>query len=66
MLAEQAPPAGQNEVAVTEAARTAEGGRADTLGDVLGPVLNFEKGDVEFWLLALQLLVLILIWREVR
>lgn len=40
--------------------------RADTLGDALGPVTNLEKGDLHFWTNVAQLVVLLLILREVR
>lgn len=36
-----------------------------TVGDALGPVTDWEKGDVEFWLQVAQLIVLLLILREV-
>jgi hypothetical protein len=41
-------------------------GHATTVGDALGPVLNWEKGDVEFWLQIAQLVVLLLILNELR
>ena len=34
--------------------------------DALDPVLNWEKTDVEFWLQVAQLVVLLLILRELR
>lgn len=37
-----------------------------TVGDSLAPVLDWEKGDVEFWLQIAQLVVLLLILRELR
>lgn len=39
--------------------------QAATVGDALGPVTDFEKGDAEFWLQVAQLVVLLLILREV-
>ena len=39
--------------------------QAATVGDALGPVTNWEKGDAEFWVQVAQLAVLLLILREV-
>lgn len=39
---------------------------ARTLGEAIAPVLNWEKGDIEFWLQVAQLVVLILILRELH
>ena len=50
--------------AAAAGARAAGGG--DTVADALGPVLDFEKTDAEFWAQILQLVVLILILRELR
>lgn len=57
----------QAEQAVEEATAPHQpGARADTIGDALAPVLNWEKSDVQFWMQVVQLLVLLLILREVR
>jgi len=37
-----------------------------TVGQTLGPVLSWEKNDVEFWLQVAQLIALYLILRELR
>ena len=42
------------------------GQQADTLGDALGPVVNLEKSDLHFWATIAQLVVLVLILRELR
>jgi hypothetical protein len=42
------------------------GREADTVGDALAPLLDAEKGDIEFWTQVLQLLVLIAILRELQ
>lgn len=42
------------------------GDRAETIGDALAPVLSWDKSDVQFWLQVVQLLVLILILRELH
>lgn len=39
---------------------------AETVGDALAPVLSWSKGDVEFWTQVAQLVVLLLILREMR
>ena len=39
---------------------------ADTVGEALRPLLDAEKGDIEFWTQVLQLLVLIAILRELQ
>jgi len=38
----------------------------ETVGTTLGPVLDLEKGDAEFWLMVAQTVLLYLILREVR
>jgi hypothetical protein len=38
---------------------------AETLADVLSPVLSWERDNVEFWVQIGQLIVLLLILREV-
>ena len=48
-----------------ERQEAAQGQRADTLGDALGPVTNLEKGDLHFWATVAQLVVLLMIYREV-
>jgi hypothetical protein len=45
---------------------TQQGRQAQTLGEAMEPVLNWEKGDVEFWLQVAQLVVLVFILRELR
>ena len=45
---------------------TSQGREARTVGEAMAPVLNWEKGDVEFWLQVAQLVVLILILRELQ
>lgn len=35
-------------------------------GQALGPVLNWEKTDVEFWMQVAQVVLLLLILREMR
>ena len=49
---------------VEDAVAVAGGQQADTLLDVLSPVLNFEKSDIEFWVQILQLIVLVMILRR--
>jgi hypothetical protein len=39
---------------------------ADTVGDALAPLLDAEKGDIQFWTQVLQLLVLLAILRELQ
>lgn len=39
---------------------------AETLGDALAPALSWSKSDVEFWLQVAQLVVLLMILREMR
>ncbi|AGC65548.1 head protein [Haloarcula hispanica virus PH1] len=46
------------------AART--GGQAGTVGQTLGPVMDWEKTDVEFWMQVAQVVLLYLILRELR
>jgi len=41
-------------------------GQAATVGNALAPVLNWEKGDVLLWTQVAQLVVLLLIYRELR
>lgn len=38
----------------------------NTVGNALGPVLSWEKTDVEFWMQAVQVVLLYLILRELR
>lgn len=40
--------------------------QAATVGDALAPVMSWEKGDVEFWLQVAQLVILVMILREMR
>lgn len=49
-----------------EAATQQTSERADTVGEALAPVLNWEKSDVQFWVQILQLVVLLLILSELR
>lgn len=50
-----------------EASKAAEvGGQAETVGDALTPVLSWEKSDVEFWVQIAQLVVLVMILRELQ
>jgi len=44
----------------------AGGQRGTTVGDSLGPVLDWEKTDVEFWLQVAQVVLLYLLLRELR
>lgn len=41
-------------------------GPAASVGDALGPVLDWEKTDVEFWMQVAQVILLYLILRELR
>ena len=50
----------------TEARQVLSTRDARTLGEAIEPVLNWEKGDIEFWLQVAQLVVLILILRELQ
>lgn len=52
--------------AEVEAATQQTSERADTVGEALAPVLNWEKSDVQFWMQVVQLLVLVLILSELR
>lgn len=54
----------QAQEAAQEAAEVS-GDRADTLADALGPITAWERNSVEFWLQVAQLVVLLLILREV-
>lgn len=56
------PTAGASVQAATGEAATPTG---DTVAASLGPVLSAEKSDVEFWVNIAQLVVLLLILREV-
>lgn len=58
MLSERAPTVEQ------EVAEATETRQAETLLDVLAPVLNFEKTDIEFWVQIAQLVVLLLLLRR--
>ena len=49
-----------------ETAAPQPGDRAETVGDALAPVLSWDKDDVEFWMQVVQLVVLIMILRELR
>lgn len=46
--------------------RTQAQGGGVTVAQVLGPVTDWEKSDVEFWTQVAQLVLLYLIWRELR
>ncbi len=37
---------------------------ATTVGTALGPVLDLEKGDAQFWMDVAKVVLLYLIWRE--
>ena len=50
----------------TDAQKVSTTSEARTLGEAIQPVLNWEKGDVEFWLQVGQLVVLILILKELH
>ena len=63
MIAEHAGPPTDEEVEVTA---EVEADRADTLADALDPILAWERNSVEFWLQVAQLVVLVLILREVQ
>jgi len=54
----------QNAAQVAAAATGQQGGQ--TVGNALGPVLNWEKTDVEFWMQVAQVVLLYLILRELR
>jgi hypothetical protein len=41
-------------------------GQATTVGEALGPVMDWEKSDVEFWMQVGQFVLLLLILRELR
>ncbi|AAY24953.1 head protein [Haloarcula hispanica virus SH1] len=56
--------AGQQQNARQAAA--AATGQAGTVGNALGPVMNWEKTDVEFWMQVAQVVLLYLILRELR
>lgn len=43
-----------------------ESSQAGTVGDALGPVLDAEKTDIEFWLTVAQTILLLIIARELR
>lgn len=47
-------------------APAASGQAGTTVGNTLGPVLNWEKTDVEFWMQVAQVVLLYLILRELR
>lgn len=63
MIAEHTgPPTGEEVGATAEV----EADRADTLAVALDPILAWERNSVEFWLQVAQLVVLVLILREVQ
>lgn len=49
-----------------QAAATTEAAHAATVGDAIAPVLDFEKGDIEFWAQIVQVFLLVLILHELR
>jgi len=54
------------EVTAQQPETTQQAAQVETVGAALDPVLQWEKGDVEFWLQVVQLVVLLLILRELR
>lgn len=40
--------------------------RADSVGAAVGPVVQLEKTDVQMWADVLTVVLLFLIWREIR
>ena len=56
---------GQKSAQQAAAAATRQQG-GDTVGDALDPVLDLEKTDVEFWTQVAQVVLLLLILRELR
>jgi len=51
-----------------QAQQTASAGQqagAKTVGDAIDPLLEWEQSNLELWIQIAQLVVLILIWREV-
>lgn len=59
---------GTGEQQATAAAANAGVGNGppQTVGSALGPVLNWEKTDVEFWMQVVQVVLLYLILRELQ
>ncbi|ALJ99686.1 head protein [Haloarcula californiae icosahedral virus 1] len=55
---------GQQATTQAAAATGRQGGQ--TVGTALGPVLDWEKTDVEFWMQVAQVVLLYLILRELR
>lgn len=64
--AEQGNSSGSGVAAATTANRGQPRAQSLTIGEALGPVTQLEKGDVQFWTEVLQLVVLLLIYRELR
>jgi len=62
---QQSGQGGQQNAAQAAAAATGQQG-GQTVGNALGPVLNWEKTDVEFWMQVAQVVLLYLILRELR
>jgi len=57
---------GQQTAQQAAAAATTRQQGGNTVGDALGPVLDWEKTDVEFWTQVAQVVLLLLILRELR
>lgn len=49
-----------------QATQAPTGQAPQTVGNSLGPVLDWEKNDVEFWLQVAQVVLLYLLLRELR
>jgi len=47
-------------------ATRSDGGSVDSIGGAVAPVVSLEKGDLEFWTQVAILVVLVLIYRELR
>ena len=57
---------GGQQQATTQAAAAMGQQGGNTVGQTLGPVLDWEKTDVEFWMQVAQVVLLYLILRELR
>jgi len=63
---QQATTQADQQQATTQADAATGQQAGNTVGNALGPVLDWEKTDVEFWMQVAQVVLLYLILRELR